>query len=166
MSLHFFPEKTSMATLDCYEVLNQPVNELPLKCNWLFGQLDNILIKKSIWTLKGSFTRWTGVYHLPPPYWQWWGKWRCEEAWCRNGATVNPSLTYIGGFLLSQLKFLLGIFKSLGVLVQLILSSLQLLLQSYQIVLELRPVSVRAQCQGWSAGRSVSAHRRESDTHI
>ncbi len=56
---------------------------------------------------------------------------------------VNPSLTYIGGFLLSQLELLLGIFKSLGVLVQLILSSLQLLLQSYQIVLKLRRVSVR-----------------------
>lgn len=165
MPLHFFPEKTSMVKLDWYEVRNQP-----LKSNRLFGQtykwlcvqqqLDSILNKKSIWTLKGCFTSWTGVYHLPPPYWKWWGKWRCEEAWCRNGATVNPSLTYIGGFLLSQLKFLLGIFKSLGVLVQLILSSLQLLLQSYQIVLELRPVSVRAQ------GRSVSAHRRESDTHI
>lgn len=51
------------------------------------------------------------------------------------------SRTYVGGFLLSQLKFLLGIFKSLGVLVQLILGSLQLLLQSYQIVLELRPVA-------------------------
>lgn len=60
---------------------------------------------------------------------------------CSDAGAV-PSRTYIGGFLLSQLKFLLGIFKSLGVLVQLILSSLQLLLQSYQIVLELRPVSV------------------------
>lgn len=59
-----------------------------------------------------------------------------------GGAGAVPSLTYIGGFLLSQLKFLLGIFKSLGVLVQLILSSLQLLLQSYQIVLKLRPVAV------------------------
>lgn len=45
--------------------------------------------------------------------------------------------THVGGFLLRQLKFLLGVFESLGVLVQLILSSLQLLLQSYQIVLEL-----------------------------
>lgn len=63
------------------------------------------------------------------------------------GAIVNPFLTYIGGFLLSQLKFLLGVFKSLGVLVQLILSSLQLLLQSYQIVLKLRGVSVRGQFQ-------------------
>ena len=61
---------------------------------------------------------------------------------------LNPCPTYIGGFLLSQLKFLLGIFKSLGVLVQLILSSLQLLLQSYQIVLKLRRVSEPTQCQG------------------
>ena len=62
-----------------------------------------------------------------------------EEAWCRNGAIAIPfSFTYIGGFLLSQLKLLLGILKSLGVLVQLILSSLELLLQSYQVVLKLR----------------------------
>lgn len=93
-------------------------------------------------------------------------KWRCEEAWCGNGDTVNPSLTYIGGFLLSQLKFLLGIFKSLGVLVQLILSSLQLLLQSYQIVLKLRRVSVRGQFQRWSAGRERErAQARERHTH-
>lgn len=79
---------------------------------------------------------------------------------------MNPSLTYIGGFLLSQLKFLLGIFKSLGVLVQLILSSLQLLLQSYQIVLKLRRVSVRGQFQRWSAGRERErAQARERHTH-
>lgn len=50
---------------------------------------------------------------------------------------VIPFPTYIGGFLLSQLKFLLGVFKSLGVLVQLILGSFQLLLQSHQVVLKL-----------------------------
>jgi len=47
------------------------------------------------------------------------------------------SHTYVGGFLLSQLKFLLRVFKRLGVLVELILCSLELLLQGYQIVLKL-----------------------------
>lgn len=65
--------------------------------------------------------------------------------WCRREA---PFLTYISGFLLSQLKLLLGVLKSLGVLVQLILSSLQLLLQSYQIVLQLK--------WGGFSGRAVS----------
>lgn len=83
-------------------------------------------------------------------------EWRCEEAWCKNGGIVNPFLTYICGFLLSQLKFLLGIFKSLGVLVQLILSSLQLLLQSYQIVFKLKRVSVRDSFRGDQRGDGVA----------
>lgn len=82
-----------------------------------------------------------------------------------------PSLTYIGGFLLSQLKFLLGIFKSLGVLVQLILSSLQLLLQSYQVVLKLRPVSVTRKSlsrvirqAGGAGGGGACARTRATET--
>ena len=83
----------------------------------------------------------------------------------REGAGVVPSwillATYIGGFLLSQLKFLLGVFKSLRVLVQLIFSSLELLLQRYQIVLKLRWVSVRD--SSVSGGRKGSDQRGETE---
>lgn len=73
-------------------------------------------------------------------------RWRCEKT----------SPTYICGFLLSQLKFLLGIFKSLGVLVQLILGSLELLLQSYQIVFKLKRVSVQRSFRGDQRGDGVA----------
>ena len=68
------------------------------------------------------------------------------EAVCRNGDFVP--FTYVRGCLLSHLKFLLGILKRLGVLVQLILCSLQFLLQSYQVILELRFVLVWTVSQG------------------
>lgn len=112
----------------------------------------------SRWTLMLK-CEWASAVAGPPSRWRV-KVWR--RAWCRNGAFVNPFLTYICGFLLSQLKFLLGVFKSRGVLVQLILSSIQLLLQSYQIVLKLRRVSVARQFQRWSARSCVNAHRRKS----
>ena len=73
------------------------------------------------------------------------GKCRNSACVCRGPCQWGPvrlPYTHVGGFLLSQLKFLLCVFKSLGVLVKLILSSLELLLQSYQIVLKLVCVCV------------------------
>ena len=83
------------------------------------------------------------------------GKCRNSACVCRGPCQWGPvrlPYTHVGGFLLSQLKFLLCVFKSLGVLVKLILSSLELLLQSYQIVLKLVCVCVCVCVFYWSGG--------------
>ena len=49
----------------------------------------------------------------------------------------RSSHTYVCGFRLGQLQFLLGVLEGLGVLVELILGGLQLLLQCQQVILQL-----------------------------
>jgi len=56
----------------------------------------------------------------------------------REEGGEEAAFTHICGFLLSQLQFLLGIFKSLGIFVELILSALEFLLQCKEVILKLR----------------------------
>lgn len=131
--------------------------------HWIIDKIESstlIEIQKCIW-INDQLCRMSGCARPTHPWWKSFERVPgIREGVRKRGAGmvpfVNPFLTYIGGFLLSKLKFFLGILKSLWVLVQLILSSLQLLLQSYQIVLKLRRVSVRTVSEGDQQGEGVA----------
>lgn len=91
-----------------------------------------------------------------------------------GGVSQAPYITYICGFLLSQLQLLLGIFKSLGVFVEFILSALQFLLQCEQIILKLRVIERlidssegrETECAGGVARKGPTEKKRRKEREV